>query len=282
MDGVGKAALIGRSLGDFVVRERIGDGGSATVFTADQQSLGREVVVKVLRGGRRASPDAVARFLREAKLASRFEHPFAAHVYAFGAEPDGVVWIAMERVRGTALDRVLDEQGPLPLPRLAALLDRLGEVIAAAQDQGIVHRDIKPANVMVTSSGGRLSPVLLDFGVAKLDLPRDAQPDGDEESEPPGARDLIGSPLYMAPEQWATPDAVDGRADVYALAVLAFEAATGVRPFEAASLHAIAQAHATRPPPRVPATLPATLDLVFARALAKAPADRYASAAELA
>ncbi|HTJ42436.1 MAG TPA: protein kinase [Kofleriaceae bacterium] len=263
---MGRAALIGRTLGDFVIRERIGEGGSATVFRAEQVSLGREVVVKVLR--RTIEKEAVARFLREAQLASRFEHPFAAHVYAFGAEPDGVLWIAMELVRGTSLDRVLEEQGPLPIARLASLLDRLCEVIAAAHEQGVVHRDVKPANVIVTSSGGRLSPKLVDFGVALA---------GIEAGE-----DVVGSPSYMAPEQWTAPGAVDARADVYALGISAYEALVGTRPFRGETLHELAAMHAKAPVPAVPPSFPSTLDLVFAKALAKDPADRYGSALELA
>ena len=266
-----RAQIVGRTLGDFVVRDKLGEGGSAIVYRAEQPSLGRDVVVKVLRTGRRVGEDAVQRFLAEARLASRFDHPFASHIYAFGAEADGLLWLAMERVRGTPLDRVLDEQGPMSLARFAPLLERLCEVVAAAHEQGIVHRDIKPGNVMVVSRGGRLHPKLLDFGIAKV---------GDDDDQAgPGA---LGSPLYMAPEQWTAAAAVDGRADVYALAVLSFEALTGEKPFAAGSLHEVARAHASRPPPRVPPTLPSALDVVFARALAKTPADRYPNALELA
>src|SRR6185437_3617401 len=103
------APLSGRTLGDFVVREKIGEGGNGVVFRAEQRALGREAVVKVLRG-RHASDLVVARFLREAQLASKIDHPYAAHVYAFGAEADGVLWIAMELVRGTPLSKVLAAQ----------------------------------------------------------------------------------------------------------------------------------------------------------------------------
>ena len=146
--------LIGRRLGDFSVRSRLGAGGSGEVFLADQLSLGREVVIKVLAARADASEAAADRFLREARLASRLDHPFAAHVYAFGAEEDGLLWIAMELVRGTPLDKLIATQGPLSLPRFVPLYERLCEVVNAAHEQGLVHRDIKPANVMVLARVG--------------------------------------------------------------------------------------------------------------------------------
>ncbi|HSK01348.1 MAG TPA: protein kinase, partial [Kofleriaceae bacterium] len=105
-----------RVLGDFALRELVGAGGFGDVYLAEQQTLRREAVVKVLRGGA-LDEHGVEGFLREAKLASRLDHPYAAHVYAFGAEPDGVCWIAMERVRGSTLRALLDAQGPMPLER---------------------------------------------------------------------------------------------------------------------------------------------------------------------
>src|SRR5205807_3247763 len=95
------------------------------------------------------------------RLASRLDHPFAAHIYAFGAESDGVLWIAMELVRGTPLDRLLQAQGPIPLERFAPLLERICQVVQTAHDQGIVHRDLKPGNVMVLARAGQLLPKLL-------------------------------------------------------------------------------------------------------------------------
>ena len=108
------AALETRVLGDFALRERIGEGGFGTVYRAEQRTLGREAIVKVIRPSLAKRPDAVERFTREARLASQFDHPYAAHIYAFGAEPDGLLWIAMELVRGEPLDRILAERGALP------------------------------------------------------------------------------------------------------------------------------------------------------------------------
>src|SRR5215510_11259281 len=163
----GHDELVGRSLGEFVLRERIGEGGFGAVYRANQPALDREAVIKVLHARLHASPAATERFLREAKLASKLDHPYAAHIYAFGAEPDGELWIAMELVRGTPLDKVLTAQGKIPLERFAPLLDRICEVVHTAHEQGIVHRDLKPANVMVLNRAGRMLPKLLDFGIAK-------------------------------------------------------------------------------------------------------------------
>ncbi len=168
-----RSSLEGRRLGDFVVRDKLGEGGYGEVYRAEQPMLDREAVIKVLHERHDEDKHLIGRFMREAKLASHLEHPFAAHVYAFGAEQDGLLWIAMELVRGTPMDRMLALRGPLPLEQLVPLLAQICEVVHTAHEQGIVHRDLKPANVLVIARAGRLLPKLLDFGIAKL---VDAQP----------------------------------------------------------------------------------------------------------
>src|SRR5262245_46643813 len=153
-------------LGDFALRQKIGEGGFGTVYLAEQQALGRRAVVKVMRPSLAMRREATERFVLEARLASRLDHPCAAHIYACGAEPDGTLWIAMELVKGTSLDKLL-ETGPLAVDRVLPMLERLCDAVQTAHEQGIVHRDIKPANVMVASKGGKLVPKLLDFGIAK-------------------------------------------------------------------------------------------------------------------
>ncbi|HME90083.1 MAG TPA: protein kinase, partial [Myxococcaceae bacterium] len=117
--------LIGRRLGEFVIREKLGEGGFGAVFRAEQPLLAREAVIKVLPSRGRVSEAAIQRFLREARLASSLDHPYAAHIYAFGAEPDGVLWIAMELVHGTPLDELCRVQGVMPVERFVPLLERL-------------------------------------------------------------------------------------------------------------------------------------------------------------
>jgi serine/threonine protein kinase len=331
-----------RTLGDFVLQEKLGEGGFGTVYRAEQRGLGRQAVVKVLRESLTKRRDSVERFTLEARLASRFEHPYAAHVYAFGAEPDGVLWIAMELVRGTPLHQLLASSGPLPLERFVPLMERLCEVVQAAHDQGIVHRDIKPSNVMVMTHGGRLIPKLLDFGIAKLIELESARPvapdgsasldrrsdwarlgetqtaaeslvvhsgeggtggrDGDAESRPgaspvdhavvptsePGYVGLtrqgqvLGSPPYMAPEQWRNSSRVGPRSDQYALAMLAYEVLTGTRPYRATTRAELAECHLRAELPPLPAHLPVAIHAVLARAAAKEPEQRFENLADLA
>lgn len=276
--------LSGRVLGDFVLRERLDEGGFGAVYRCEQPALGREVVVKVLHQRLRGRDAAALRFHREAQLASQFDHPYATPVYAFGIEADdGLLWIAMERVAGVTLEAWLRRQGTMPLEVLVPFFERVAEVVQAAHERGIVHRDLKPANIMLIERAGRLFPKLLDFGVAKLlgevagpDLVADEASDSDDLTP---ADMTLGSPPYMAPEQWSEPGAVGPAADLYALGVIAYEALAGRRPFRGDTRVALAAAHLCGdvPPIGVPG-----LDAVVGRALAKLPADRYAGALEFA
>src|SRR5512140_3850898 len=156
-------------VGEFVLRERIDEGGFGAVYRCEQPLLGRQAVVKVLHQRLRRNDVVLQRFMREAQLASRLDHPYAAHVYAFGIEhDDGLFWVAMEMVQGTALNRWLRERGPLSLEQFVPFFERVAEVVQTAHERGIVHRDLKPSNVMVIERAGRLLPKLLDFGIAKL------------------------------------------------------------------------------------------------------------------
>ncbi len=159
--------IIGRKLGDFLVKEKLGEGGFGAVYKATQIILARKAVIKILHTRHRTNLNILERFKREAHLASRLEHPYCAHVYSFGAEPDGLLWIAMEMVQGTPLDTWLKLNGAMPLNRFVPLFDKICEVVHTAHELGIIHRDIKPANIMVISRAGRLLPKLLDFGIAK-------------------------------------------------------------------------------------------------------------------
>ena len=257
--------LSGRTLGEFVLRERIGEGGYGAVYRCEQPLLGREAVVKVLHPRLRRNDAVLQRFMREAQLASRLDHPYAAHVYAFGVErDDGLLWIAMEMVQGTALSRWLQDHGPLPLDRFVPFFEHLAEVVHAAHERGIVHRDLKPSNVMVVERGGRLLPKLLDFAVAKLldgarplstrtatqrphigaeslGNPAEATQRAPREAVTLTANTLpdsharrwihiesmVGSPPYMSPEQWRNAFEVGPASDLYSPAVVAYEALTG-------------------------------------------------------
>ncbi len=279
--------LEGRILGEFEVLTRLGEGGFGIVFAARQASLARPAVIKVMSASARARPVDVERFLREARVAAAIDHPYAAHIYAFGAEPDGLRWIAMERVDGTPLDQVLAAQGPMPIARFVPFFERVCEVVHHAHARGVVHRDLKPANVMVLARSGRLLPKLLDFGIAGLHgelaapAPGDDDRDGDAPAGPLTAVGPLGSPHYMAPEQWQTPHAVGPPADLYALGVLAYEALTGRRPFVGQTVRELARAHARGTPAPLGLEGSAALDAVLARAWQRDPAARWGSALEL-
>jgi serine/threonine protein kinase len=300
-----------RVLGDFVLGEILGVGGFGTVYRAEQIGLRRPAVVKVIRRSLTTRREAVERFALEARLASHFDHPYAAHIYAFGVEPDGLMWIAMELVKGTPLDELLQRSGPLPLERFVPLFERLCEVIQSAHEQGIVHRDIKPSNVMVISRAGRLLPKLLDFGIAKpmtasivtpgdpaapasrhrsisdsCVLERDDTVDASRSLGTPGSLthrgEILGSPLYMAPEQWLHAEIAGPPADQYALALLAYETLTGSRAVEGATIEALAHQHLHAPLPALPAEFPPAIHRVLARATDKVPECRFATLTELA
>ena len=307
--------LSGRTLGEFVLREQIGAGGYGAVYRCEQPVLERSAVVKVLHAGRRRNTAAKERFLREARLASRLDHPYAAHVYSFGAD-DGLLWIAMELVQGTTLGDLLRSRGPMPLDQFVPFFECVAQVVQAAHDRGIVHRDLKPSNVMVTESGGRLFPKLLDFGIAKLndeteepaDEPGVDEPDVDgpgdvaatvrirvtpqrvqrTRTDPNRAARLtrrgavMGSAPYMSPEQWADPCAVGPATDIYSLGCVAYEALTGRAPFTATNTDEYYHQHLRAEPPLLAGAFSADLDRVLGRALAKAPEARHASALELA
>src|SRR5689334_16874044 len=239
--------LCGRTVGEFVLRERIGEGAFGAVYRCEQPLLGREAVVKVLHGRLRKRPVMIQRFLREARLASRLDHPYAAHVYAFGVErEDRLLWIAMEMVHGTPLDRWLRDRGPLALPELVPFFECIAEVVQTGHERGIVHRDLKPSNVMVVERAGRLLPKLLDFGVAKL-------------LAEAGAPEILDPPSQeVCPEH---EDALGSGASFQA---------------------DLTDQHAYRPVPPLGGDHPPALDRFFARALAKNPLDRPESALELA
>jgi WD40 repeat protein/serine/threonine protein kinase len=286
--------LIGRSLGDFIIREKIGEGGFGVVYKAEQITLAREAVIKVLHGKHSANKELIESFLDEARLASRLEHPYTAHVYAFGAESDGLMWIAMEMVHGTPLDILLKTQGPLQLEEFVPLLDKICEVVHTAHEYSTIHRDIKPANVMVIERAGKLLPKLLDFGIAKVldqELAPDAKIRVSIAPDAPGVTTseisavqtvgIVGSPAYMAPELWSRSEIADARVDIYALGVLAYKTLTGNVPFEG-SANDLYQAHLSSLVPPLGHSFPSALDKVIAKAMAKQPEDRYSTAIEFA
>jgi WD40 repeat protein/serine/threonine protein kinase len=297
--------LCGRTLGEFVLGEKFAEGGCGDLYRCSQPSLKREAVIKVLREARRGDDEAERRFMREAQLASRLDHHYAAHVYAFGVENDGLRWIAMELVPGVTLDQWLRSNGAMSLDQFVPLFECIAEVVHAAHTCGIVHRDLKASNVMVIERAGRLVPKLLDFGIAKLSsedpapasssVPEDCFSAGEPAAGDAvtrtgsGGRDRItpphigiGSAAYMSPEQWDNLHAAGSASDIYSLGVLAYRALAGRLPFTAQTRHEWRQQHFAAEVPALGGDLPPVLDQILQRALAKTPAGRQHSAIDLA
>lgn len=260
----------GTALGRYQVIEPLGSGGMATVYKAYQPSLEREVALKVLRPGFADDPEFLARFQREARAIAKLRHPHIVQVFDF-EQVEGRYLLAMEYLEGGTLKDRLAEGAPLPPAEVARIVSEVAEALAYGHARGIVHRDIKPSNVML-ADGGRA--VVTDFGIAKII--------GGEGQTQTGVG--MGTPEYMAPEQ-GLGSAVDGRADIYALGAMAYELLTGRVPFTADTPLAVVLAHVRDPlplPSRLNPAISAATERALLKALAKDPAQRFASAPDFA
>jgi len=267
----------GATVGEYEISSKIDEGGMGTVYRGTHPKIGKRVAIKVLHAALAANREAVARFLAEARAVNRIGHANIVDIFAFGQLPDGRHYFVMELLEGRTLDQELERNRPLPGPLTFQVLDSLGDALEAAHRQGIIHRDVKPANVFLCERpGAKLYIKLLDFGIAKLV----------QEDRMSLARTrtglAMGTPFYMSPEQ-CRGVGVDHRTDIYSLGVTLYELVTGQVPFMGESGLDVMQAHLQQPPrPRqelVPMH-PALADIIL-RALAKDPADRFQSAAEL-
>ncbi|HET6613680.1 MAG TPA: protein kinase [Kofleriaceae bacterium] len=293
---------MGKALaGRYVIVRRLGEGGMGTVYVAEKLALGKHVALKILHGQLATQPEVLDRFLQEAKAASRIGHPHVIDITDFGRTPEGYVFIAMELCDGRDLhdEMVAAESLRLPWRRTRRIALQVCAALAAAHEQGVIHRDLKPENIFLTDrQGGRDFVKLLDFGIAKLNETELSHPSigpalgiavphgGPSGRTQTRAGMLIGTPEYMAPEQ-ARGDPIDHRADIYAMGCLLFRMVAGKPPFEADNPMQTLQLQMTAEVPSVAADLatlgaPAEVESVIRRALAKDPADRYASAADLA
>ena len=285
--------LIGRTIaGKFFVESAIGSGAMGAVYRARQVALDKTVAIKVLHGEHADDPSFAARFQREAKAASRLNHPNSMQVIDFGAEPDGLLYIAMEYLDGRSLHRVLHEDGPLTASRIADILMQTLAALAVAHDMGVVHRDLKPENVVVLRAAdddGRPKDLVkvCDFGIAKITDSRAYRSSGGGERDSNGpattAGFLVGTPEYMSPEQ-ARGDKIDARSDVYAVGVILYEMLTGRVPFDAESAIGIVLKHITEEPPRPSQRAPgvdARLEAVCKHAMRKTREARFQSARDM-
>ena len=247
----------------------------AVVFRARDERLGRQVALKILAPALAADDGFRRRFIAESRAAAVVDDPHIIPVYEAG-EADGALFIAMRYVAGGDLRRVLEREGLLTPSRAAAFISPVASALDAAHAAGLVHRDVKPANVLVDAHPGRPDHVYLsDFGVSKGAV---------SSVSLTGAGQFLGTPDYSAPEQ-VQGRVVDGRTDQYALACVAYELLTGVKPFSRDQGMAVLLAHLSEPPPALRVRrpdLPAAAGHVLARAMAKVPEERYASCRDFA
>jgi len=279
--GGATADLVGQVIADrYHIQKKLGEGGMGQVYLAEHVKMGRRCAVKIMSPAMMKDPDAISRFNREAANASRIGHPNVCAIYDFGETPEGLIYLAMEYIEGKSLNTILDEAGTLPLARAASIITQCADALQVAHDLEIVHRDLKPDNIMVTTTRGRDTVKVVDFGIAK------AVGDAGGSQKVTKTGFVVGTPEYMSPEQLAG-DPVDGRSDLYSLALVFYRMLTGGSPFPADSQQETMIKRLTDDPlplasARPDVRFPAELQRVMDRALARTPQDRYASAAEFA
>ena len=268
-----KPSVMGATLGNYRITGTLGAGGMGAVFRAEHTTTGRPAAVKLLRKELTDSEELVERFFNEARAATRIQHPGIIEVFDFGYGDDGRAFLAMELLEGTTLRAHLARVKRLLEAEAVAIARGIADALAAAHGAGIIHRDLKPDNVFLVG-GDRIK--LLDFGIAKL-LDRA----GDEASRT-RTGSLIGTPVYMAPEQARAAGAIDPRADLYSLGCILYEMVTGAPPFTGNVGELLAAHMFTEPvPARDHAPISVALDALIARLLAKAPDDRPRDAREV-
>ena len=273
--------MLGQTLGNFRILEQMSEGGMGRVYLAQHTSMDRRAVVKVLRAHLVEDEGMVQRFLNEANATATIDHPGIVYVMDVGRLPgSGRPYILMEYLEGETLQERLQRERVLAPDIAASIVRQIADALAAAHDKGIIHRDLKPSNVFLVPDSavdGSERVKILDFGIAKLL--------GEGKSSVITHSDmLMGTPLYMSPEQCDGARTVDHRADLYALGCILFELLCGRPPFVDEGSGMILAAHLMREPPAprsLAPSMPRGLEAVILRLLAKQPDERYPGAREL-
>ena len=276
-------SLVGRTLNNrYFVKRKIGEGGFGAVFEGMQVATERLVALKILHPQSVSDATVVARFRREAEACSKLRNSHTVIIYDFDQTEDGVLYLAMELVRGQSLQDIQRASGIIPVDRCLRILDQVAEALGEAHAKGIVHRDMKPENIMVEVRDGEDFVKVLDFGIAKIKS-------GDGGKDAPALTAIgqtVGTLEFMSPEQLRGKP-LDGRSDLYALGMVAYEMLTGQLPFKKSkSTTEIIQYHLQTPPPppsslKPEADIPQVVDELVQKMCAKSRDERHANTDDL-
>ena len=280
----GDPAMIGRTIsGKYKIEKFLGGGAMGAVYKARFAALEKNVAVKVMHRAVAADANFVGRFHREAKAASRLDHPNSMRVIDFGEEPDGLLYIAMEYVEGRDLYRVIHDDWPISNADVGDIVMQALAAIAVAHEMGVIHRDLKPENLMMLRQKNddekeAYVVKVCDFGIAKIT-------EKDDETKPAGQKLttqglVVGTPEYMSPEQ-ARGEKLDPRSDIYSMGIILYQLLTGRTPFTGDNALAVVLKHITEAPAAPSVHYPSVhkgLEAVTLKAIAKNPNDRFDSA----
>ena len=270
----------GAMVGGYRIERQLGQGGAGTVYAAEEPTIKRRVAIKVLRRALADDEPMALRFEREARVVNEIHHPGIIDVFAVGKLDDGRPYLVMSLLEGASLREEIERLGAIPLGEAWRITRAVADALGAAHAAGVVHRDLKPDNVFLeraVGAGGAARVRVLDFGIAKVDT----LGPGDAPMKLTGTGVPLGTPAYMAPEQWWAAG-ITARTDQYALGVMLFEMLAGRAPFASQAFAELVHQHVHEPPPRlgdVGAAAPEAVEALVARLLAKAPEDRFASMA---
>jgi eukaryotic-like serine/threonine-protein kinase len=264
-------SLIGRTLNhQYKITRLLGEGGFGSVYEALEPRFNRKVAVKTIHHQHTKDPLTLERFRREGMAASRLDHPAAVKVFTLLETEDGLVFMVMEFIEGKTLSDTIKERNLLSPQETQLLLQPICEVLEEAHKKGIIHRDLKPKNIMLTPTAGGFFAKVLDFGISHIT----------SEKQLTQTSPTLGTPAYMAPEQWQPISPISARTDLYALALIAYKCLSGKLPFAASSSHEWMRQHCVATPTplsQVALHLPNQLSDVVMRSLSKKPEERHAS-----